>query len=194
MALAWSRSSDGQFPVSAARSARDVGVAGRPQPEPPSTAQATLLAVARGSRIGLSRSSPDLSQKASWNAGQNRIFRHIPRHDGAGADQRACADRHAAHDHRPRSDRSAFLHDRRSRSAPHVGCTRFEVVDEHHAMTDEDVVLERHAFAQEAVRRNLAASPDAYIPLYLSEGSDARLRTYYASVQIHELRVINHNV
>ena len=38
---------------------------------------------------------------------------------------------------------------------------RIRVVDEHHAVADEHVVLDRHPFADEGVARNLAAAADA---------------------------------
>ena len=64
---------------------------------------------------------------------------------------------------------------------------RIAVVDEHHAVADEDVVLNRDAFADERMARDLAALADAGVLLDLDEGADLRFVADLATVQVDEL-------
>src|SRR6185369_326214 len=63
------------------------------------------------------------------------------------------------------------------------------VVREHHAMADEDVVLDRDAFTHERVRRNLAAAPDRGAFLDFDESADLRAGADVAAVETHEIAV-----
>jgi hypothetical protein len=56
---------------------------------------------------------------------------------------------------------------------------------------DKDLVFDRHAGADESVRRDLAAGADIRAALYLDEGADARIRTDRAAVQIHKVGMKN---
>jgi hypothetical protein len=64
---------------------------------------------------------------------------------------------------------------------------RIAVVDEHHAVADEDVVLDRDAFADESVARDLAALADSCILLDFDERADLGFIADLATVQIDEL-------
>ena len=56
-------------------------------------------------------------------------------------------------------------------------------------MADEDLVLDRHAFADEGVGGDLAANADMAVLLDLDEGADLRSVTDRTPVQIHEIGV-----
>src|SRR5439155_12265669 len=64
--------------------------------------------------------------------------------------------------------------------------TRVLVVDEHDAVTDEDLVLDRHAVAYERVALHLAAGADARAALNLDERPDARPVPDRAAVEVRE--------
>src|SRR5690606_13698658 len=64
-----------------------------------------------------------------------------------------------------------------------------EVVGEHHAVADEDLVLHDHALAHEAVRGDLAARADRGVLLDLDEGPDPGVVADRAAVEVHERRV-----
>ena len=68
------------------------------------------------------------------------------------------------------------------------GRARIGIVHECHAMTNEDVVLNRDAFADERMARDLAAPPDTRILLNLDEGADLGFVADLAAVKIDELR------
>ena len=104
----------------------------------------------------------------------------VKRDDAARTDDGALADRHIGENGRAGADRRALLDDGvldlpvirglqipRGRRRPRVG-----VVDEDHAVADEDLVLDGHAFADEGVAGDLAAPPDAGVLLDLDEGAD----------------------
>src|SRR5713101_5602030 len=81
----------------------------------------------------------------------------------------ARADLDAAHDHGPAPDRCRATHRGffhrpvffRLRRPVAVGRAWITIVDEDHAMADEDFVLDSHAAANEAVARDLAAPADS---------------------------------
>ena len=63
---------------------------------------------------------------------------------------------------------------------------RVQVVDEHHAVTDEHFILDRHPFANERVARNLAVRANHRVFLNLHERPDARIVADAAAIQIDE--------
>ena len=71
------------------------------------------------------------------------------------------------------------------------GGARIGVVDERHAVADEDVVLDGHAFADEGVAGNLAALADGGILLDFDECADLGFVADLAAVKIDELRELN---
>lgn len=108
----------------------------------------------------------------------------------ARADHCARADLDAAHNHGPapnrcRATHGGFLHRPvlfRLRRPVAVGRARFTIVDEDHAMADEDFVLDRHAAANEAMAGDLAAPADSGAALDLDEGAQPRVRADFAAV------------
>src|SRR6185437_6453697 len=118
-------------------------------------------------------------------AGDDRVVRHFARHHRPGADQREAPDRDAADDGGIRTYRSAAS-DARSDHPP-VGLglepafrragTWEGIVGKHHAMADKDLVLDHHAFADEGVGGNLAASADMTVLLDFDERTDFRPAT-----------------
>src|SRR6187402_2979782 len=107
----------------------------------------------------------DGAQHSSGIAGHNGVRRDIARDHAAGADDRAFADRHVRKNGGARSDRRALLHNRLLHFPVGGGLelsvrrrrSRVRVVDEHHAVADEDVILDGDALADKGVTRNLAA-------------------------------------
>src|SRR5262245_27180024 len=76
---------------------------------------------------------------------------------------------------------------------------RILVVDKHHAVTNKNVILDRHAFADKTVRRNLASRPDHRVLLDFDKGSDLGVSAYATAVKIDEIgmrdadRVVQHD-
>ena len=65
---------------------------------------------------------------------------------------------------------------------------RVGIVDECHAVTDEDVVFDGHPFADERMAGNLAVVADLRILLDLDERADFRVVTHFTAVQVDEFR------
>src|SRR2546425_6701390 len=129
----------------------------------------------------------------------NGIVGHVAGDDAAGPDDGILPDDHVREDCRPGPDRCAFPHQRgldlpvllalefpRRSRRPWIG-----VVDEGDAVADEDVVLDRHAFTDEGVARNLAPPADLRIFLDLDERPDLRFVADLAAVQVDELRELD---
>ena len=68
---------------------------------------------------------------------------------------------------------------------------RVRVVDKRHAMADENIVLNRYAFADERVARHFASPAHARILLNLDECSDLCFVSNLASIQIDEFRQLD---
>ena len=66
------------------------------------------------------------------------------------------------------------------------GGPRVLVVDEHHAVADEDLVLDGHAFADEGVAGDLDPAADAGAFLDFDEGADLALVTDLAAIEVDE--------
>ena len=120
--------------------------------------------------------------------------RDVARDDGAGADEGARADTNPAEDHGTRADRRPALDDGRSNSQSSAVCSspavvrrgRALVVDEHDAVPDEDLVLDRDAVADERVALDLAARADRGAALDLDERADSRVVADRAAVEVRE--------
>src|SRR5207247_8574613 len=65
---------------------------------------------------------------------------------------------------------------------------RIRVVDEGDSVADEDVVFDRHAFADEGVARNLASPPDLRILVALDDRPDIRFVADITAVPVDALR------
>lgn len=114
-------------------------------------------------------------------------------HYGTGSNQGLFANRHAGQDHGPTADGGTPAHARRDHLPVRLGLrlsftrrVRVEVVDEHHPVPDEYLVLDRHAFADEAVTGDLTTSPDHGVFLDLDKGANARVVADLTPVQIHK--------
>jgi hypothetical protein len=71
--------------------------------------------------------------------------------------------------------------------AANVGRPRVTIVDETHVMPDEAVVLDRHPFADEQVRSDLAAGPHLGALQNLDEGPDLASVADGAAVEVDEV-------
>src|SRR3989441_2689849 len=138
----------------------------------------------------------DIPQESRWIAGHDGTSRYVAGDDTAGPDDGILPDDHVREDRCPGPDRRAFPHQRcldllvvPGLKSPSRGRRpRVGVVDEGDAVADENVVLNRHAFADEGVARNLTPPAGLRILLDLDERPDLRLVADLAAVQVDELR------
>src|SRR5207247_2307429 len=72
------------------------------------------------------------------------------------------------------------------RCAVRIGGPGILVVCKHHAMADENVIFDRHAFAKERVARYLAAFTYPHAFLNLDKCADPRVVTDLAAVRVDE--------
>src|SRR2546427_6913555 len=132
-------------------------------------------------------------QQARGTAGHDRMGRHIARHHAPGADEGVFADGDVGQDGRSRADRRSLPHQRRL-DLPVLlglqrtvrGSARIGIVDEHHAVAHEDVVLDGHALADEGVAGDLAILADPGVLLHLDEGAALGVGTHFTPVEIDE--------
>src|SRR6266852_1611214 len=122
------------------------------------------------------------------------ISRNILRDDASGADNCFLSNRDIAEYCHSGTNRCAFLH-HGPLDLPIVfglqptlgrGCARVGIIDESYAVTDENVVLDRDAFANEAVAGNLAVLSDGCVLLNFNKRSYFRVVAYLAAVNIDE--------
>src|SRR5436190_4567990 len=110
-----------------------------------------------------------------WNTGDCGPIGNIFCYHRTGTNHGVLADRHAGEDGRIRPNACTTLDRDRSDGPISVGVgrtvgaggTRILVVSEHHAVADEYIVLDRHAFAEEGMGRDLAPPADLYAFVYL---------------------------
>ena len=123
-----------------------------------------------------------IADDAGRHADDESVVGDVARHDRAGPDRALLAERTPATSvafepiEAPRST-SVGTNSQSPlalQAAIGVGRPRKEVVGEHHAVADEDFVLERHAFADEGVRRDLAGAPIAAF-FWISTNGPTRL-------------------
>src|SRR5439155_12354633 len=127
-------------------------------------------------------------------ARDDAVRRHVARHDAAGGDDGVLADDDLGQDGCAGPDRRAFPDERgfdgpvsrRLKLSRLRRRSRIRVVDERDAVSDEDLVLDSHAFTDEGVARDLAASTDGGILLDFDEGSNFGFVADFAAVQIDE--------
>src|SRR3954447_4016341 len=147
----------------------------------------SMIVVSRGS-------AARRGKRASRRSDDGRAWRDVPGHHRTCSDDRALPDSDAAHDHCPRSERRATL-DHRALERPvvlgleaavGVRRARTAVVDEHHAVPDEDLVLDVDAAADERMTLDLATCPDRCVALDLDERPDAGAVADPAAVEVCE--------
>ena len=108
--------------------------------------------------------------------------------------QSAFSNRHSSGNDFPASNRCSAHHASRDDSpilfrlqSPVGRGARIQIVDEHHAVPNEDVVFDVHSFADKTVRGDLAAASNEDVFLDLDEGADFGLVTQRASVEVHQI-------
>src|SRR5208283_420869 len=136
----------------------------------------------------------NLTKNSGGIAGHNRVGRNIPGDHGARSDNGVLSDTGIGEDSRARANRRSFFHHRAFHAPVGFGLqspgggrrARIQVVDEHHAMSDENVVFDAHAFTDKSVARDFAAFADCRIFLDLDEGPDFRFIANFASIKVDE--------
>src|SRR5271163_1452940 len=137
----------------------------------------------------------DLTKNFCWIAGHNRVGRNIFRDHRARPHNGVFSNAGIGENGRAGADRGSFLN-YRSFHAPVSfglqaacgGCrARVEIVNEHHTVSDEDVVFDVHAFTNKRVARNLAAFAYGRVLLYLDESSDFGFVANLAAIEVDEL-------
>src|SRR5262249_35574013 len=72
--------------------------------------------------------------------------------------------------------------------------SRVSIVDEHHAVSDEHLVLDRYPLADERMRGDLAACADDRSLLNLDERPNLGGGSHTTSIQVHEVRVKDEDI
>jgi len=130
------------------------------------------------------------------HAGDDRVVRDVFGYDAAAPDDRVYTDRYSAENGGARPDRRAFFdpgwHDlpvgfSLQTAAADRGPGIF-VVYESDVVADENVVLDRHAFADKSVTGNFAVFADKSVLLDLHERADLGVVADRAAVQIYEIK------
>src|SRR5262249_47401046 len=135
------------------------------------------------------------AQHARRIAGDDRVRRNASGDDAAGTDERALADFDAAQDGGARSDRCRLADDGGRHGPVRIGLqlalgvdrAGIAIVDEHHSVADEDVVLDFDAFADERMALHFDPPADLRAALNLDERADPAFIADFAAVEIDEL-------
>jgi len=69
------------------------------------------------------------------------------------------------------------------------GCTRIQIVDEHHSVSHEYVIFDRYSFANKSMRRDLAAAADNRVLLNFDKGADLGFIANRTAVEIDQIRL-----
>src|SRR3989449_9344407 len=142
------------------------------------------------------RAPGDGPQQTRRGSGHDRVGGHVTSHDASGPDQGVFTDREVGEDRRTGSDRGSLPHQRgldvpillRLQLAARSRGARVGIVDERDTVADEDVVFDRHPFADERVAGNLAALPYLGVLLDFHKGTDLGVVTHLTAVEIDEFR------
>src|SRR5438128_491253 len=138
------------------------------------------------------RAPGDGPQQTRRVSGHDRVGGHVTSHDASGPDQGVFTDREVGEDRRTGSDRGSLPHQRgldvpillRLQLAARSRGARVGIVDERDTVADEDVVFDRHPFADERVAGNLAALPYLGVLLDFHKGTDLGVVTHLTAVEI----------
>jgi hypothetical protein len=113
------------------------------------------------------------------------------RDDRAGTDKRLCANPDTSEDDGSRSDARTVLDDRAKELPIALGLqpitecgARPIVIDEHHAVADEDFIPDLDTCANKRVALDLAAGADRRAPLNLDERADPGVVTDRTAIQV----------
>jgi hypothetical protein len=128
-------------------------------------------------------------------AGHDAVGGDIFGDHAAGAHQGILADGQVGQNGGPGADGCAAPHERglylpvlfALQDSGGGGGAGISVVDEDHAVADEDVVFDGHAFADKTVAGNLAATADAGVFLNLHKGAHSGPIADFAAVQVDEV-------
>src|SRR6516162_3945259 len=141
----------------------------------------------------------DRSEDSRRVAGHDGPVGHITRNHAARTNDGALSNYDVRQNRGARAYRRAFPDECRL-DFPIAAClqlpggrrrTRVRIVDECHAMSDEDLILDGHTLAHEGVARDLAALADRRVFLDFDERPDLCLVAYLATVEIDELRQLH---
>src|SRR5260370_37170029 len=105
----------------------------------------------------------DIPLHACRISGYNRVRGHILCHDAARADDGVLSDDHLGENRTPRADGGAFFHEGlldlpilfALQLAVGCSCPRVGIVNESHAVAEEDTLLDNHAFTHKAMTGEL---------------------------------------
>ena len=139
-----------------------------------------------------------LPDKSGRHTDNDSSWRYVSRDNRPSPHHRLLANRHATHDDRATTNRSAPFHPGGYDLPVGLGLQPavsasvwILVISEHHAVTDEDFILNGDALAYEGMRRDLAASTDDRVLLNLDEGADLGVVANAAAVQIDQIGLEN---
>src|SRR5262245_4186088 len=132
----------------------------------------------------------EVSQESRWVPRHHGIRRHVAGDDATGPNDGVLADDHSREDRCSRPDRRALSHERWLHLPVHLGLhvpcrgrrARVGRIDEGDTVPDEDVVLDRHALADEGMTRDLAPTADFGILLNLDERANLRAISDFAAI------------
>jgi hypothetical protein len=66
------------------------------------------------------------------------------------------------------------------------GCARVVIIDEHHTVADEDLVLDRHSLTDERMALNLAPRANLGVRLNFNKGPNPGFVADFAAVEVDE--------
>src|ERR1700744_271914 len=136
----------------------------------------------------------DVAKNSCRISGHDRVGRNILGDNTASAYNRVLTDMNVRKNRGTRTDGRTLLNDR-TFDLPISFClqiaigsrsSRIAVIDEHHPVPDEDVVLYNDAFTDKGVTGNLTASSDTGIFLDLYECADLCLVSDLAPIQVYK--------
>src|ERR1035437_4795209 len=138
----------------------------------------------------------NMSKDSGRISGNDAVRRHVLGHHTSRTYNCIFAHRNLGEYGRAGTDRGSLLDDCPLHGPVALGLERplsargtgIRVVDEHHAMTDENAVFDGHAFANERVAGDLAALSYFRVLLNLDKRADFRIIADFTTVQINESR------
>src|SRR5580698_2830660 len=138
----------------------------------------------------------DVTKNSGRISGHDRVGRNIFGDNTASAYNRVLADMDVRKNRRTRTDRRTLLYDRTFDLPIGFGLqipiggrsARIAVIDKHHSVPDEDVVLNQNSFTDKRVTGNLAASSDTGIFLDFYECADLCLVSDLAPIHVYKFR------
>src|SRR3569833_471404 len=131
-------------------------------------------------------------------SGDDGVICHVPGYNGAGRNQCAFADMDGQQNGATADRSPVAAHGRlegpvfgTEQMTIVIGCTRPEIVGEHDAVSDEHLVADIDAFADEAGGLYLAACSDRCAILNFDERPNTGFIPYYAAIEIDQFGLEN---